>query len=164
MAPCRVLGIGIKQLFWKCLRFQPNRREAINAFRSFWELISIFKAAKGRAKSKHYCLSLSGTKVSCNAWAAEKMVIPKKIWGRPFLVRFLGEQKMNKYNFKTKKVTCSCGEQRMNKYNFKTKNRGANYRNELDEVKVTDSCDEKKWSEITSLKQEDPSACSLSYM
>jgi hypothetical protein len=32
---------------------------------------------------------------------------------RPFLVHFLGEQKMNKKTFKTKKVTCSLGEQKM---------------------------------------------------
>jgi hypothetical protein len=40
---------------------------------------------------------------------------PAARFRRLFLVRFLGEQKMNKPNFKTKKVTWFFGDQEMNK-------------------------------------------------
>ena len=67
-----------------------------DAFKSFLEIDYHFGGCEAMGLRKHYCLTPSKARGSCNAWAASKIIIPKKIWGRPFLVHFLGEQKMNK--------------------------------------------------------------------
>jgi hypothetical protein len=47
-----------------------------NGLREFWEIATVLRLA-AMAISKQYCLTLSGVKGSCIAWASLKTVAPK---------------------------------------------------------------------------------------
>src|SRR5450759_1561123 len=47
-----------------------------NGLREFWEIATVLRLA-ARAFCKQYCLTLSGAKGSCIAWASQKTGAPK---------------------------------------------------------------------------------------